>query len=307
MFGLKRYNYGTFTRDLILKDLAKTKFAGGPKPGERAPEFEAKTLDGDDIELSDYRGEKNVVLTFGSATCPMTAAAMDGLNELYEEYNGDDLQFLFCYVREAHPGDDLPAHRTMDDKIAAAELLREEEDIEMPILVDDLKGTIHRKYGKMPNATFVIDKSGRLAFRCLWTQGGALQEAIEVLLERQQERGTEHAVVRGGEDNSFPLRHALLHTHRAVSRGGDRALEDYEQAMGVPGRLTVWTSRVAAPMAMNPGKTIAAVVLVGGVVTGALLAGSKLRQMRMRQRPYETRRRWLGRTGTTGDYEELGI
>jgi hypothetical protein len=125
MFGLKRYNYGTFTRDLILKDLAKTKFAGGPKPGERAPEFEARTLDGDTIELSDYRGEKNVVLTFGSATCPMTAAAMDGLNELYDEFHGDDVEFVFCYVREAHPGDDLPAHRTMDEKIAAAELLRE--------------------------------------------------------------------------------------------------------------------------------------------------------------------------------------
>lgn len=67
--------------------------------------------------------------------------------------------------------------------------------------------------------------------------------------------------------------------------------------MGMPGRLTVWTSRVAAPVAMNPVKTIAAIALAGGVLTAARLADSKLRQMRMERRPYEPRRRWLRRTG----------
>ena len=307
MFGLKPYNYHSFTRDLILKELAKTTFAGGPEPGDEAPEFEGRTLDGDRVSLDDYLGEKNVVLTFGSATCPMTAASIDGLSELYGEYNGDNVQFLFCYVREAHPGDNLPAHRTMDDKIAAAELLREEDDLQMPIVVDDLKGTIHRKYGKMPNATFLIDKSGRVAFRCLWTQGGVLSDAIEELLDRQEERGTDHAIVGGGEDRSFPLRHALIYAHRAISRGGERALADYEEALGVPGRLTMWTSRAVAPVAMNPGKTVGVVMAVGAVIAGAVLAGGKLRQMRMSRRPYETYRPRLRRTGTTGDYEELGI
>ena len=302
MFGLKPYNYRTFTSDLILKDLAKTQFAGGPEPGEEAPDFEARTLEGDTVSLSDYAGEKNVVLSFGSATCPMTAASACGLNELYGEYNGDDVQFLFCYVREAHPGDDLPAHRTMEDKVAAAELLREEEDLEMPIIVDDLKGSVHRKYGKMPNATFVIDKSGRVAFRCLWTQAGVLEEAIEELLERQEERGTDHAVVRHGEDKSFPARHALVHAHRALSRGGDRAMDDYEQALGMPGRVTLWTSRVAAPVAMNPGKTIGVVAAVGAVIAGAVFAGSKLRQMRINQRPYETHRR---RFGKAEEYDDV--
>jgi peroxiredoxin len=307
MFGRKPYNYDSFTRDLIFKDLAKTKFAGGPDPGERAPDFEGRTLDGDRVALEDYLGEKNVVLTFGSATCPMTAASINDLNELYGEYNGDDFQFLFCYVREAHPGDNLPAHRTMDDKTTAAELLREEDDVQMPILVDDLKGTVHRKYGKMPNATFLIDKSGRVAFRCLWTQGGVLEEAIEELLERQEERGTDHAIVHGGEDNSFPMRHALIHSHRAISRGGERALHNYEEALGMPGRLPMWTSRAAAPIALNPGKTFGLVMAVGAVIAGAVVAGGKLRRMRMSQRPYQTYRPRLGRTGTTGEYEELGI
>src|SRR4051812_38161490 len=151
MFGLKPYNYDTFTRDLLVKDVAASKLSGGPKPGSRAPDFEGRTLDGDVVRLRDFKGEKNVVLTFGSATCPMTAATIAGMNDLYEDYAGEDVEFLFVYVREAHPGEQLGPHESYDEKLAAAELLREEEDIEMPIVVDEVNGTIHRKYGKLPN------------------------------------------------------------------------------------------------------------------------------------------------------------
>src|SRR5947209_6362357 len=129
MFGMKPYNYQRFTSDLLVKDMAASKLAAaGPAPGERAPDFKGRALDGDLIQLRDFAGEKNAVLTFGSATCPMTAGCIRGLTSLCEEYRGDDVEFLFVYVREAHPGDQLPAHESMDDKIAAAELLRQAEE-----------------------------------------------------------------------------------------------------------------------------------------------------------------------------------
>ena len=74
MFGIKSYNYDAFTKDLLVKDVALDRFSG-PDPGDTAPDFEARTLNGDRVRLSDYEGEKNVVLTFGSATCPFTAAS----------------------------------------------------------------------------------------------------------------------------------------------------------------------------------------------------------------------------------------
>jgi hypothetical protein len=210
-------------------------------------------------------------------------------------------------VREAHPGERLPAHETLDDKIAAAELLRDEEEVEMPIVVDDVRGTIHKKYGKLPNPTFLIDKSGRIAFRCLWTQPSVVAEALDELLERQEERGVEHAVVRGGEHADFPARHALLHTHRALKRGGRTAIGNYEEALGMPGRLTVWTSRAASPITENPGWAILGALAAGGVIVGALYAGKALRARRLGTRsPYDyvpDRRR----TGTTGEYEAVGI
>src|ERR1700752_3042107 len=190
MFGLAKYNYESFTRDILQKLMASTD--ARPQPSEPAPDFEARTLDGKPVRLSDYRGSKNVVVTFGSLTCPFTAGSIAGMNDLFYEYNGKDTQFFFVYVREAHPGERIAAHGSFDEKKRAAERLRDEEEIEMPIIVDELRGPIHRKYGKMPNSTFVIDKSGRVAFRALWTQPDAVEDALDELLERQRE-GVEHA------------------------------------------------------------------------------------------------------------------
>ncbi len=309
MFGLSKYNYDSFTRDLLQKDIADSKLGVGPDPGDRAPDFEGRTLEGKTIRLRDYRGEKNVVLTFGSVTCPMTAGSTGGMNDLYREFSGGDVQFLFVYVREAHPGERIPAHSSMEEKIEAAEKLRDEEDLEMPIVVDEVRGSIHRKYGKLPNPTFIIDRSGRIAFRALWTRPGIVREALEALLERQRDRGVEHAVVNGGEERSFPASYAMVYAHRALERGGEKSLAEFREALGPAGRVALATSRVVEPIALNPGKAFAAAALAGGVLTAALLAGRKLRDKRLAARPpydvYEAART-PARTGT--DYSEpVGI
>jgi peroxiredoxin len=74
MLGLGTYNYEHFSRELF-HDLARSSFSG-PGPGVQASDFKATTLDGETVRLSDYAGKKNVLLVFGSATCPMTAASI---------------------------------------------------------------------------------------------------------------------------------------------------------------------------------------------------------------------------------------
>ena len=305
MFGSTKYNYESFQKSELLK-LMTGKFRG-PKPGERAPDFKARTLDGDKIKLSDFRAEANVVLTFGSATCPMTAGSIGGMNDLYEDYRADDVEFLLVYVREAHPGEEIPAHPSYDDKVRAAELLRDEEEVEMPILVDDVSGTIHRDYGSMPNSTYIIDKSGRIAFRALWTRPSVIREALDELLERQQDRDVEHAVVHGGEDRSVPVKYGLLHSHRALRRAGRQAVEDFQREMGIPGRVAFAASRAVEPIALNPGKALLAAGLAAGVITAGLFAGWKLRhRFRSRTRiPYDVHRPVDREKG--GGYEAVGI
>lgn len=307
MFGSASYNYESFRKSELLK-LITGKFRG-PKPGERAPDFKARTLDGDKIRLSDFGGEANVVLTFGSVSCPMTAGSIGGMNDLYEDYRNDDVEFFLVYVREAHPGEEVPAHASSDDKVRAAEFLRDEEDVEMPILVDDVNGSIHRDYGKMPNSTYIIDKSGRVAFRALWTRPATIREALDELLERQEDRDVDHAVVHGGEDRSLPLKYGLLHSHRALHRAGRQAVEDFRREMGIPGRLAFATSRAIEPITLNPGKALLAAGLAAGVIAGGLFGGWKLRQrFRSRARthyPYDVHPKveW----DKTGGYEAVGI
>jgi peroxiredoxin len=290
MFGLisSEYNYTHFTRDKMDGDLDSRAFDRAPKPGERAPDFTARTLTGDPVRLADYRGTRNVVLTFGSATCPLTAGSIGGMNELFERYRGEDVEFLFIYVREAHPGDEIPAHDSIADKVRAAQLFEEQESVEIPIVVDDLKGSIHRKYGALPNPAYLIDKSGRIAFRALCTQAGIVEEALVQLLKIQRERGLEHAVVLGGEDRSVPISYQVIYSYRALQRGGPQAIRDFEESMGLPGKMIVAGSRLAAPVMENPGKSMAVAALALGVVAAGVYAGRALRARRIASRnPYD--------------------
>jgi alkyl hydroperoxide reductase subunit AhpC len=307
MFGFTPYNYETFRRNLLIKDMVVTKFLGAPKPGDKAPDFDGRTIDGDRVRLSDYRGEANVVLTFGSATCPFTAASLRGLNGLYEDFQ-DEVEFLFVYVREAHPGEELGPHQDMRDKVRAAELLREEEDVEMPIIVDDLNGRIHKKYGKAPNPTYLIDRSGRIAFRMLNTNADVLGEAIEELLERQEERGTDHVIVRGGEYQGIPKASALLHTHRALKRGGKKSIDDFKNEMGLPGRLAVSGSRAVGPIIEHPGMVIAMAGAAAGVIALGIWGGLALRKKRLEpyRNPYDYGK-FKSYNRDRGDYEAVGI
>lgn len=60
------YNYSTFTTS---EARGKTKvFASVVHAGEEAPDFQLPTLDGEMVRLSQFLGEKYVVLEFGAIT-----------------------------------------------------------------------------------------------------------------------------------------------------------------------------------------------------------------------------------------------
>lgn len=59
------YNYDTFRRHMFKEDLH---FRGGPEPGQLAPDFDLPTIDGARFRLSEYRGQRPVLIEFGSIT-----------------------------------------------------------------------------------------------------------------------------------------------------------------------------------------------------------------------------------------------
>jgi peroxiredoxin len=307
MLGFGTYNYEHFSPEMF-RELETASFSG-PLAGESAPDFKGTTLDGEKFRLSGYRGRKNVLLVFGSVTCPMTAASITALNELYDLVGGDEFEFLFIYVREAHPGEKIPAHDSAGEKAAAAKLLRDEEEIEMPVLVDDLSGSVHRKYSRLPNPAFLIDKSGRVAFRSMWANPEELAAAIAELLEAQRERGVDHAIVHGGEDLSMPVSYAMLSSFRALERGGREAVSDFREAIG-GFEARSEDSAFSEPLLEHPGRILAVTALTTAVLAGGLYAGFELRKRRLgvRRNPYRAYEKEKTRDTESGDdYGAVGI
>ena len=175
--SINDYNYETFSAKLYTLDAFK-----GPKPGDKAIDFTATTLDGRSVNLSDYFG-KPIVLETGSISCPQYVSRISGMNQLAGEY--PEFEFLLLYVREAHPGDKLGSHQSADDKHNMADRLRQEERENRTILIDTMNGQAHQAYGSLPNMLFVIDADGVVAFRTDWNDVQYVRPVLDKMREQQ--------------------------------------------------------------------------------------------------------------------------
>ena len=60
------YNYDSFTRSESAGKSAE--FKNSLRAGEKAPDFNLATVEGERIALSAFRGKKHILLEFGSIT-----------------------------------------------------------------------------------------------------------------------------------------------------------------------------------------------------------------------------------------------
>ena len=109
-------------------------------------------------------------------------------------YRPEEFRFVFIYVREAHPGECLPHHQSMSQKLQHARLFRDRWSVRRPILVDDLDGPLHRAYGMLPNMTYIVNTAGRVAYRADWTDAHSIEWVIEYLRHESVEKATTRRV-----------------------------------------------------------------------------------------------------------------
>ncbi|HET8562877.1 MAG TPA: redoxin domain-containing protein [Candidatus Binatia bacterium] len=197
------------------------------KVGVAAPDFEASTLKGTTVRLSDFRGKRHVVLMTGAVTSPMCAFEIPAINQLQQEFGSQGVSFFLLYTRESHPAENYPCHSSWEQKLAHARDLQRLEDIRFPILVDSLDGRIHRSYGTWPNALFVIHKDGRLVFRSNMANDRELQQFLEDLVLGDR-LAAEGRVLHTQYSERIVAHEANQATHRRVyERAGPKAFEDY--------------------------------------------------------------------------------
>lgn len=140
---------------------------------------------------------------------------------------------MFVYTREAHPGERVPHHDSMERKFANARLLRDEVGITRPILVDDLTGTGHRAYGSLPNMTWVIDRGGLIAYKASWTDVDNLESFLQRYYGARRARRpgvqlgpyyTEQTELRVLDPEAFKDR---------LERNGQQAVEQWDRAQAM--------------------------------------------------------------------------
>lgn len=146
---------------------------------------------------------------------------------------------MFLYTREAHPGEHVPHHETFETKLAHARLLRQEIGIRRPILVDDLAGTAHRRYGGLPNMTWVFARGGRAVYKANWTDAAN----VEAFVERfGSSRGPQHG---GSGQAMYETEQAEFRTvdqdsfQQHLKRNGPRAVAEFDRAR------QIWSRRAA--------------------------------------------------------------
>jgi Iodothyronine deiodinase len=161
----RRYRFEHLALPLVLKDLYFSK--GDPGPGDRVPQFDLPIVGGGRFRSGDLAMTRPALLIFGSATCPVTDNAAPGLNELYSRFS-DRVRFVMVNVREAHPGEEFPQPRTIEEKRRHAERLRDIHGFGFELAVDDVDGGLHRALSPKPNSAYIIATDGTILFRAQW-------------------------------------------------------------------------------------------------------------------------------------------
>jgi len=113
--------------------------------GETAPDFTLKTMQGEEVTLSELRG-KVVLVNFWATWCPPCRQEMPSMEKLYQHLKGQYFEMLAINVEENGP-----------EAVAA---FLEDKSHSFPILFDP-QAQVQRLYNvsRYPE-TFVVDRNG---------------------------------------------------------------------------------------------------------------------------------------------------
>ncbi|MDX3639565.1 peroxiredoxin [Streptomyces sp. MB09-02B] len=137
--------------------------------GDKAPDFELKDNHGATVRLSDFRGEKNVVVLFYPfAFTGVCTGELCELRDNLPKFVNDDVQLL----------------AVSNDSIHTLRVFAEQEGLEYPLLSDFWPhGEVSRAYGVFDadkgcavRGTFIVDKEGLVR----WSVINALPDARDL-------------------------------------------------------------------------------------------------------------------------------
>ena len=138
-----------------------------------APDFALVDAEGKEHRLSDYRGQV-VLVNFWATWCPPCRREMPSMQRLWEALRGTDFRMLAVDVGE-------------DDETVFSFIFALDTAIEFPMLLDrDGKVTERWPVIGLPTS-FLVDRSGRLAYRAIggrdWDDPALVESIRELMAE----------------------------------------------------------------------------------------------------------------------------
>lgn len=189
------YNYPHFKAD-FYQFMEFT----GLKEGDQFLDFELRTTAGKPARISDFL-DKPLVFEMGSITCPMYAGHVTPMQEIAKKH--PDFNFVVLYVREAHPGNKIPCHTSLESKMDAANEAIQFYQDKRTTLVDDTDGKAHQVYGTLPNSVYVIDTDGTILFTRAWNNSDYLEPILEHIRDKKSTKDLKFRPAKPGLYQSY--------------------------------------------------------------------------------------------------------
>jgi len=151
--------------------------------GEEAPDFRLRDVEGRWRDLGEFLGRGYLVVFFGSASSANFRRSAPEMDRLAAKWERLEVQVVLVYTREAHPATLREAPRNFGERSALARRTRKDIGLGIPVLVDEWNDAVHRSYGAMPDAAFLLDPRGKILVRQARTGPASLEKELRRLLE----------------------------------------------------------------------------------------------------------------------------
>jgi peroxiredoxin len=116
----------------------------GTEVGMQAPGFTLENMNGEQVSLSDYQGQK-VFLNFWASWCPPCRKEMPDMQKLHEEYGSEEVVILAVNVGE--------------NKSTAANFMMQ-NGLSFPVLLDNSKDTARNYLIRGIPSSYFLDQNG---------------------------------------------------------------------------------------------------------------------------------------------------
>lgn len=177
------YNFTTYRPGMNMPLRRAFQLDPPVRVGDPAPRFRLRDLDGGTVDSGALRENHHMVVVFGCFSAPPTVLEMPAIDALAAE-TAQTARFVFVYTREAHPGERLPPHRSLEQKLDHARRFRDHLGLRLPVVVDELDGAIHLAYGGLPFMAVVAHRDGTVVHRAEWAEARDIRSALDDLADR---------------------------------------------------------------------------------------------------------------------------